>query len=734
MGVVCNGVVLSSDQFVHLHVHTEFSMLDGAARVKDLVKAVKADNQPAVAITDHGVLYGVVDFTKAAQVAGVKPIIGIEAYTTPGSRFDRPPRSEDTRYHMTLLATNDVGYKNLMALASRAYLEGFYYKPRMDLELLSEYSEGLVAMSGCLGGHVPQLLAPDASNEEGNRGQERDYDAAVAAAAMYQDIFGRDNWFIEIQDHGIPAQKKVLGDLVQIAKDINAPLIAANDSHYTYAHEAEAHDVLLCIQTGSNQSDESRFKFHGSEFYIKSAAEMNALFPDEEFPGACSNTLLVAERVDHEIEFGQILLPQFPVPDGHTEKSYLAELVLEGARERYGEMLPTEASERIEYELRVIEDMGFSAYFLIVWDLIRYANEHKIRTGPGRGSAAGSIVAYCLGITKLDPLEYGLIFERFLNPGRKEMPDIDMDFDERYRGDMIRYCSELYGSDHVAQIITFSTIKGRQAIRDAARVLGHPYGLGDRVSKMMPQAILGKEATLAQCLESPGIDAPSNVKEWYQGAHGLREAYNTEANVKQVVDTARGLEGLRRQDSIHAAAVVIAPTPLIEIVPLQQKGEGAEIVTQYEMHGVEALGLLKMDFLGLRNLATIERSLELIEANTGSRPDIDEIPLDDPKVFEMLQRRRLDGRFPVRGWSDAGAHAEPATRQVRASDRTQCPLPSRAARCGHAYRICRSQERPVRGHVSASGSGGNPRRQLWNHGLPGAGHADRTEGCGLHDG
>ncbi len=640
---------MSSDQFAHLHVHTEFSMLDGAARVKDLVKAVKADNQPAVAITDHGVLYGVVDFTKAAQDAGIKPIIGIEAYTTPGSRFDRPPRSEDTRHHMTLLATNDTGYKNLMTLASRAYLEGFYYKPRMDLELLSEYSEGLIAMSGCLGGHVPQLLAPDASSEEGNRGQERDYEAAVAAAAVYQDIFGRDNWFIEIQDHGIPAQKKVLGDLVQIAKDINAPLIAANDSHYTYAHEAEAHDVLLCIQTGSNQSDENRFRFHGNEFYIKSAAEMNALFPDEEFPGACSNTLLVAERVDHQIEFGQILLPQFPVPDGHTEKSYLADLVLEGARERYAAVLPTEATERIEYELRVIEDMGFSAYFLIVWDLIRYANQHNIRTGPGRGSAAGSIVAYCLGITKLDPLEYGLIFERFLNPGRKEMPDIDMDFDERYRGDMIRYCSERYGSDHVAQIITFSTIKGRQAIRDAARVLGHPYGLGDRVSKMMPQAILGKEATLAQCLEAPGVDTASNIKEWYQGAHGLREAYNTEADVKQVVDTARGLEGLRRQDSIHAAAVVIAPTPLSEIVPLQQKGEGAEIVTQYEMHGVESLGLLKMDFLGLRNLATIERALELIEVNTGSRPDIDAIPLDDPKVYEMLRAGDSMGVFQFEG-------------------------------------------------------------------------------------
>ena len=640
---------MPADRFAHLHVHTEFSMLDGAARVKDLVQAVAADNQPAVAITDHGVLYGVVDFTKAALATGVKPIVGIEAYVTPGSRFDRPPRRDDIRYHMTLLAMNDTGYKNLMKLASRAYLEGFYYKPRMDVELLSQYHEGIVALSGCLGGHVPQMLAPDASSEEGNQGQERDYEGAVAAAAMYQDIFGRDNWFIEIQDHGIPAQKKVLGDLRQIAADINAPLIAANDSHYTYAHEAESHDVLLCIQTGANQADEDRFKFHGTEFYIKSAAEMNALFPEDQFPGACSNTLLVAERVDHEIEFGQILLPQFPVPEGHTEKSYLAELVLDGARRRYGDPLPSDATERIEYELRVIEDMGFSAYFLIVWDLIRYANEHKIRTGPGRGSAAGSIVAYCLGITKLDPLEYGLIFERFLNPGRKEMPDIDMDFDERYRGDMIRYCSELYGSDHVAQIITFSTIKGRQAIRDAARVLGQPYGLGDRASKLMPQAILGKDPTLAQCVEPPGPDSSSAEKEWYQGAHGLRELVNEDPNVKLVVDTARGLEGLRRQDSIHAAAVVIAPTPLTEIVPLQQKGEGAEIVTQYEMHGVEALGLLKMDFLGLRNLATIERSLELIEATTGSRPDIDEIPLDDPKVFEMLRAGDSMGVFQFEG-------------------------------------------------------------------------------------
>jgi DNA polymerase-3 subunit alpha len=640
---------MAGDGFAHLHVHTEFSMLDGAARVKDLVRAVAADAQPAVAITDHGVLYGVIDFTKAARSAGVKPIIGIEAYTTPGSRFDRPPRREDLRYHMTLLAINDTGYRNLIQLASRAYLEGFYYKPRMDAELLAEHSEGIVALSGCLGGHIPQLLAPDAYTEEGNKGQERDYDAALAAAGMYQDIFGRENFFIEIQDHGIPAQQKVMGDLLQISSDVKAPLVAANDSHYTYAHEADSHDVLLCIQTGSNKSDVDRFKFESNEFYIKTAAEMRALFPEDEYPGACSNTLLIAERVDHEIEFGNILLPQFPVPAGHTEKSYLEELVLGGARRRYGDPLPAAAQERIEYELRVIEDMGFSAYFLIVWDLIRYAGERKIRTGPGRGSAAGSIVAYSLGITKLDPLEYGLIFERFLNPGRREMPDIDMDFDERYRGEMIQYCAERYGSDHVAQIITFSTIKGRQAIRDAARVLGHPYGLGDRVAKLMPPPILGKEATLAQCLEEPTPETPGNVRDWYVGAHGLRQAYGEDGDVRQVVDTARGLEGLRRQDSIHAAAVVISPSPLTDIVPLQQKGEGAEIVTQYEMHGVEALGLLKMDFLGLRNLATIERALELIEANTGERPDIESIPLDDPAVFKMLQAGDSMGVFQFEG-------------------------------------------------------------------------------------
>jgi len=640
---------VSERSFAHLHLHTEYSMLDGAARVADVIAAAAADGQPGVGLTDHGVLYGAVDFYQQARDAGVNPVIGMEAYLTPGSRFDRPPRRDDIRYHMTLLAVDQEGYRNLVKLASRAYLEGFYYKPRMDAELLAEHAAGLVATSGCLGGHVPQLLAPDASGEEGNVGGERDYEAAVSAAGMYQDIFGRENFFIEVMDHGVAAQRKVLPDLVSIAAEIGAPLLATNDCHYTRAGEAEAHDALLCIQTGAQMSDAGRFAFQGEGYYIKSAAEMRRLFPEEDYPGACDNTLVIAERADVRMEFGNILLPQFPVPDGQTESSYLRELVAIGARERYGESLPDEIRARIEYELGVIEDMGFPAYFLIVWDLIRHAREQGIRVGPGRGSAGGSIVSYCLRITDIDPIHYDLIFERFLNPGRREMPDIDMDFDERYRGEMIRYASERYGSDHVAQIITFSTIKGRQALRDAARVLGYPYAVGDRTAKAMPPPILGRDATLDQCLEPLPDDADSSLRDYHANAAGLREMYASDPDARKVIDTARGLEGLRRQDSIHAAAVVISPTPLTEIVPIQQKGEDAEVVTQFEMHAIERLGLLKMDFLGLRNLSTIERCLELVEESHGFRPDIDAVPVDDPAVYEMLSRGDSMGVFQLEG-------------------------------------------------------------------------------------
>lgn len=635
--------------FAHLHLHTEYSLLDGAARIKDVVAGAAAMGQPAIAITDHGNLYGVVDFVKTARQHDIKPIIGIEAYFTDGSRFDRPTGDQNKRYHMILLAENEVGYRNLLQLSSKSFLEGYYYKPRMDFELLSQHSEGIIATSGCLGGMVPQLLGPDFVSEEGNKGTARDFDAAVAAAAKFQDIFGRDNFFIEVQDHGLGAQKRIMDDLLSVARKIDAPLLATNDAHYTRREEHDAHDALLCIQTGSLRNEPGRLRFDGSEHYLKSGEEMRALFPDDTFPAACDNTLWIAERSNVDLEFGKILLPQFPVPQGETEVTYLRKLVEQGTRDRYGAEPGAHVWERVEHELKIIEEMGFPAYFLIVWDLIRHARDNGIRVGPGRGSAAGSIVSYVLRITDIDPIKYGLIFERFLNPGRKSMPDIDMDFDERYRGEMIRYAAEKYGQDRVAQIITFSTIKGKQAIRDAARVLGHPYSLGDRVAKAMPPSILGKDPTLDQVLDPPDQGAPSEVRDWYANAQPLREMYEGDPAVKEVVDVAKGLEGLRRQDSIHAAAVVIAPEPLDNIVPVQRKGEGAETVTQYEMHGVEDLGLLKMDFLGLRNLSIIERCLELLEQTTGERVDIDNVPLDDDKTFELLQSGNTIGVFQMEG-------------------------------------------------------------------------------------
>ncbi|MFP3881012.1 MAG: DNA polymerase III subunit alpha [Actinomycetota bacterium] len=635
--------------FSHLHLHTEYSLLDGAARIADVVGAAARMGQPAIGITDHGNLYGVVDFVKAARQHDIKPVIGIEAYFTDGSRFDRPPADQNKRYHMLLFAENEVGYRNLLQLSSKSFLEGYYYKPRMDYEVLAEHSEGIIATSGCLGGIVPQLLGPDAMSEEGNKGTTRDFDAAVAAAARFQDIFGRDNFFIELQDHGLEAQDRIMGDLLDVARRIDAPLLATNDAHYTRKEEHDAHDALLCIQTGSLRNETGRLRFEGSEHYLKTAEQMRSLFPEESFPGACDNTLWIAERASVDLEFGNILLPSFPVPEGETEVTYLRRLVEEGTRERYGSEPGADVWERVEHELKIIEEMGFPAYFLIVWDLIRHARENGIRVGPGRGSAAGSIVSYALRITDIDPLRYGLIFERFLNPARMSMPDIDMDFDERYRGEMIRYAAEKYGHDRVAQIITFSTIKGKQAIRDSARVLGHPYSLGDRVAKAMPPSILGKDPTLDQVLEAPDPNSPSDVKDWYANAHGLREMYQSDPGVREVVDVARGLEGLRRQDSIHAAAVVIAPEPLTNIVPVQRKGEDAEVVTQFEMHGVEDLGLLKMDFLGLRNLSIIERCLELLEESTGERIDIDNIPLDDQKTFELLQSGNTIGVFQMEG-------------------------------------------------------------------------------------
>ena len=639
-----------SAAFAHLHLHTEFSMLDGAARVDEVVKRAAADGQPAIAITDHGNMYGVLDFYKAARAAGVKPIIGIEAYMAAESRLDRPLRRgrlDDTGgeadegdklyYHLTLLAENDRGYQNLLKLSSEAYLSGYWYKARCDWELLEKYREGVIATTGCLGGLVSQALL---------RG---DVEQATAHAARFQEIFGRDNLFVELQDHGIEKQKKTNPQLVEIARRIGAPLLATNDSHYSSRDDHLAHDALLCVQTGSMMDDAKRFRFEGSEHYLKTAAEMRELF--SELPEACDNTLWVAERADVTIELGKPKLPAFPLPGGFSSSDgYLRHLSFKGAAELYGADLPAQVVERLDLELGVIASMGFSDYFLVCWDLIRHARELGIRVGPGRGSAAGCCVAYCLRIVDLDPIRYDLLFERFLNRGRKQMPDIDMDFDERYRGEMIRYASERWGSDHVAQVVTFSTIKARAAVRDAARVLGYPYGVGDRIAKVMPPLVMGRDTPLWACFQEDPKHADG-----YKVATELREMYATDPEVKRVVDVARGLEGLRRQDGIHAAAVVISSDPLTEHLPVQRKPEpggrpeDAPIVTQYEMHAVEELGLLKMDFLGLRNLSVIERTLDMVEANTGTRPDIDHVDLGDLATFELLQRGDTVGVFQLEG-------------------------------------------------------------------------------------
>jgi DNA polymerase-3 subunit alpha len=611
-------------------------MLDGASRISEVVAKAVADGQPAIGITDHGNMYGVLDMYATARDAGIKAVVGCEAYFTTGDRRDKPRRSDAEIFHLTLLAASDTGYHNLIKVSSGAYLDGFHYKPRVDFDLLERYGEGLIGTTGCLGSAVCQRLL------------EGDESGAREVAARFRDVLGPDSFFVELQDHGLADQHRVNRGLIRIARELGLPLLATNDSHYTESDHAESHAALLCVQTGTTLDDPNRFKFEGDQFFLKSAAEMRDLFAD--YPEACDNTLWIAERADVELEFGNAVLPTFPTPTGHDEDSYLRELTLTGARERYGDALAPHVSERIEFELGVIKTMGFSAYFLVVWDLVRYARESNIRVGPGRGSAAGSCVAYCLGIVDIDPIKYDLLFERFLNPGRKQMPDIDMDFDSRSRGEMIRYAAERYGEDHVAQIVTFSTIKARAAVRDAARVLGYPYGMGDRIAKLMPPLIMGRDTPLGACL-----DPDPKHEDGYKMASELRELYGADPDAKRVIDVARGLEGLRRQDGIHAAAVVITREPLTEYLPVQRgrttAGEVAAgpIVTQYEMHGVEELGLLKMDFLGLRNLDVVEITLDLVEHTTGSRPDIDHVPLDDDKTFEMLRRGDTIGVFQLEG-------------------------------------------------------------------------------------
>jgi DNA polymerase-3 subunit alpha len=626
------------DSFVHLHVHTEYSMLDGAARLKDLFREAARMGMPAVAMTDHGNVYGAYDFYKQAKAAGIKPIIGMEGYLAPGSRFDRKrvavggaaasdENAGEMYTHMTLLAETTEGMHNLFRLSSLASLEGYYYKPRMDRELLSQHGKGIIATTGCPSGEVNRLL------------QQGQYVAAKQAASDYRDIFGRENFFCELMDHGIDIERRHREDLIRLARELGLPFVATNDLHYTYPQDWRAHEVLLCVQTGRTMADPNRFKFDAQDFYLKSAEEMRQLWRD--FPDACDNTLAIAERVDVQFNEGASLMPTFPVPPGETEESWLAKEVARGLELRFPNGVPDSHRQQADYEVGVICQMGFPGYFLVTADLVRYAHSAGIRVGPGRGSAAGSMVAYLLGITELDPIRHGLLFERFLNPERVSMPDIDMDFDERRRGDMIRYATEKYGEERVAQIITYGTIKAKQAVKDSARVHGYPFALGDRITKAMPPAVMGKDVPLS------GIFDPEHDR--YKEAAEFRSLYETDPDVKLVVDTARGLEGLKRQWGVHAAGVILCKEPLLDVIPIQRREQDGAIITQFDMGACESLGLLKMDFLGLRNLTVLDDCLANIAANRGETVVLEELEFDDKPAYELLARGDTLGVFQLDG-------------------------------------------------------------------------------------
>ena len=600
--------------FTHLHVHTEYSLLDGSNKIKEYVARVKELGMDSAAITDHGVMYGVIDFYRAARAAGINPILGCEVYVAPGSRFDREAGSgEDRYYHLVLLAENNQGYSNLMKIVSKGFVEGFYYKPRVDLQLLEKYHEGIIALSACLAGEVARFLT---------RGM---YEDAKSAALRHQDIFGKGNFFLELQDHGIPEQQNVNQQLLKMHRETGIDLVATNDVHYTLAEDAQPHDVLLCLQTGKKLSDTDRMRYEGGQYYVKSPEEMERLFPYA--TEALENTHKIAQRCHVEIEFGVTKLPKFGVPDGYTSWEYLNELCFKGLEERYQPV--TEAlKERLNYELSTIRNMGYVDYFLIVWDFIKYARDHDIMVGPGRGSAAGSLVAYTLGITQLDPIRYDLLFERFLNPERVSMPDIDVDFCFERRQEVIDYVRRKYGDDCVVQIVTFGTLAARGVIRDVGRVMDLPYAQVDTIAKMIPQEL---NITIDKALQM-------NPE--------LKKAYEDEKEIHELIDTAKRLEGLPRHTSMHAAGVVISQKDVSEYVPLSRASDGS-IVTQFTMTTLEELGLLKMDFLGLRTLTVIQNAVHLVEQDTGVKLDMQQIDYNDKRVLDSLGTGRSDGVFQL---------------------------------------------------------------------------------------
>jgi len=600
-------------EFVHLHNHTAYSLLDGACRLDKLIAKAKEENMSALAITDHGVMYGVVDFYKACKKAGIKPIIGCEVYVAPNSRFDKRPNIDDSPYHLVLLAKNTTGYKNLIKLVSIAWLEGFYYKPRVDRELLAQYSEGLIALSACLAGEIPSLLMANK------------YKEAKESALWHQNIFGPDNFYLELQNHGLHEQVRVNAQLAQISAETGIPLVATNDVHYVTQEDAKVQDVLMCIQMAKILEDESRMKFETQEFYLKSWNEMNLALG--EYQEALANTVKIAERCQVDFTFGENHMPVFEVPEGFTIKTYLDKLCLEGLKHRYGEPSP-EAYKRLEYELKIIKQMGYAGYFLIVWDFIRFARSEGIYVGPGRGSAAGSLVSYTLGITDIDPLKYDLLFERFLNPERVSMPDIDIDFCYERRGEVIDYVVRKYGKERVAQIITFGTMAARAAIRDVGRVMNIPLGLVDKVAKLIPNEL---GITISKALEvSPE----------------LKEMVDENPQIKELVYTAMALEGMPRHAGTHAAGVVISREPLDYYLPLQKTSDGG-VTTQFAKENVEEIGLLKMDLLGLRTLTVINNAVDLIAANRGVKLDFNKIDLDDPLTYELLGKGESIGVFQL---------------------------------------------------------------------------------------
>lgn len=600
--------------FTHLHVHTEYSLLDGSNKIKELVARVKELGMDSVAITDHGVMFGVIDFYKEAKKQGIHPVIGCEVYVAPGSRFEKSGNMSSNRYHhLVLLAENDTGYHNLMKIVSRGFTEGFYYKPRIDKELLKQYNEGIIALSACLAGEIPDALRKGL------------YQTALDAAEEMSGIFGKDHFYLELQDHGIPEQKTVNQGLLRLAKDTGLELVATNDIHYTLAEDAQAHDVLLCIQTGKKVSDTDRMRYEGGQYYVKSPEEMAALFPYAR--EAIENTHKIAMRCNVNIEFGHYKLPEFPVPEGYDSWGYLQKLVWDGFYERYPEA-DEKLKERVSYELNTIKTMGFVDYFLIVWDFIHYAKKHDIMVGPGRGSAAGSIVSYCLDITTLDPIRYNLLFERFLNPNRVTMPDIDVDFCFERRQEVIDYVVRKYGKERVVQIVTFGTMAARGVIRDVGRVLDLPYAVCDSVAKMIPNEL--------------GITIDKALKMNPE----LRKLYEGDDSIHNLIDMARRLEGLPRHTSMHAAGVVISPKAVDEFVPLS-RGADDVITTQYTMTTLEELGLLKMDFLGLRTLTVIQNAVRLINAGGGQQVSMKEIDYDDKAVFDMIGTGKTDGIFQL---------------------------------------------------------------------------------------